>query len=203
MIEEVIFDTETQKFFDEIDSDDPADLKVSVVSVYRRKLDENLNEISGEMKSFWEDEIEKIWPIFQEAQRIVGFNSLHFDVPVLQPYTSLPLSKLPHLDILRIVKDSFGRRIGLNALASETLGAKKIDNGANAVLYWKRHDDESLKKLKKYCEADVFLTRDLYDFGLKNKQLKFKDKWNTLRTIEVDFSHPSEILTSTKQTGLF
>jgi len=203
MIDEIIFDVETKKFFDEIETDDPGDLGISIVSVYKRKIDENLNEVEGEMFSFWEDELEKMWPLFQEAKRIVGFNSLHFDVPALQPYTNLPLSKLSHFDILRVVKDVFGRRIGLDAIAKETLGKEKNDSAKNAPEYWKKHDKESLAKLKKYCEMDVALTRDLYDYGLKESKLKFKDKWNTIRTIEVDFSHPKEIVTETKQGGLF
>ncbi len=202
-ITEVIFDVETQKFFDEITSNNPGDLGISIVSVFKRELDENLTELTGEMFSFWEDEIEKLWPIFQHADRIVGFNSLHFDVPALQPYSPIPLSKLPHFDILKIVKESFGRRIGLNALATETLHINKIDHGANAVMYWKKHDKESLAKLKKYCEADVLITKDLYDFGLKNKQLSFKDKWNSLRTIDIDFSHPAEMFVQNMQVGLF
>lgn len=203
MIQEVIFDVETQKFFDEIDTDNPGDLGVSLVSVYKRKLDNSLNEIEGKMISFWENEFDKMWPIFQEANRIIGFNSIHFDVPALQPYTNLPLNKLPHFDILRVVKDVFGRRIGLDAIARETLGAQKNDQAKNAIVYWRKHDKKSLSKLKKYCEMDVTLTKDLYDYGLKNGKLQFKDKWNTLRTIQVDFSHPEEIFTDTKQAGLF
>jgi hypothetical protein len=34
------------------------------------------------------------------------------------------------------------------------------------------------------------VTKEVYDFGMKNKLLKFKDKWNTVRTFPVDFSYP-------------
>ncbi|MFC1710181.1 ribonuclease H-like domain-containing protein [Patescibacteria group bacterium] len=203
MIKEVFFDVETQKLFSEIEGENPADLKLSMLSVYKRQIDENIKEISGEMTSFWHDDLDGLWSIFQEADRIIGFNSISFDTPVLQPYASFPLNKLPHFDILDKVKQAFGRRLSLNALAKETLGKEKIDIGINAVLYWKQQDKKSLAKLQKYCEEDVYVTRDLYDYGLNNNHLKFKDRWNTPKEIEIDFSYPKEEIEATKQKGLF
>jgi hypothetical protein len=75
--------------------------------------------------------------------------------------------------------------------------------GTNAVLYWKKHDEESLHKLKSYCEADVLLTKNLYDFGVTNKNLKYLDKWNTSREIPVDFSYPQSVIDASRQIGLF
>jgi DEAD/DEAH box helicase domain-containing protein len=197
----VFFDVETKKLFSDVAENDPALLGVSVVSVYYRTLDENLNETEGLIQSFWEEEFDKMWPIFQEADRIIGYNSLGFDVPALKPYTNFPFAKLPHFDIMAKVKDAFGRRIPLDAIAKETLDREKTDTGLNAVYYWQKGDKESLEKLKKYCEADVLITRDVYDFVLKNGHLLFKDKWNTLRKVELDFSYPKE--DAEKQEGLF
>jgi DEAD/DEAH box helicase domain-containing protein len=201
MKSEVFFDVETKKLFSDVAENDPALLGVSVVSVYYRTLDENLNETEGLIQSFWEEEFDKMWPIFQEADRIIGYNSLGFDVPALKPYTNFPFAKLPHFDIMAKVKDAFGRRIPLDAIAKETLDREKTDTGLNAVYYWQKGDKESLEKLKKYCEADVLITRDVYDFVLKNGHLLFKDKWNTLRKVELDFSYPKE--DAEKQEGLF
>ena len=83
------------------------------------------------------------------------------------------------------------------------MGIEKIDVGTNAVLYWRKQDKESLKKLKKYCESDVDITKQLYDYVLDNSELKFKDRWNTLRTIEIDFSYPEKNLNEEEQIGLF
>ena len=52
MYTEVIFDLETQKFFDEIEGFDPSNLGVSVLSLYVRTLDKDFKEIKGEMVSF-------------------------------------------------------------------------------------------------------------------------------------------------------
>ena len=201
MYKEVIFDVETKKLFGDIEGDDPGDLGVSIVSLYSRRIDENLSEIEGKIQSFWENEFDKMWPIFQEADRIIGYNSIGFDVPALAPYVNFPFQKLSHLDIMYKVKDAFGRRIPMDAIAKETLDREKTDVGLNAVFYWQKGDKESLEKLKKYCEADVLITRDIYDFVLKNKHVLFKDKWNTLKKVELDFSYPKE--SPEKQVGLF
>jgi DEAD/DEAH box helicase domain-containing protein len=153
------------------------------------------------MRSFWEQDFSSMWSWFSEADRIIGFNSLKFDVPALRPYAPITFSTLPHFDIMELVRQKTGRRIGLSALAKETLGDDKTDVGTNAVLYWAKGDPVSLQKLKMYCEADVALTRDLYDFGRKNKQLKFRDKWNNITTIDIDFSYP--IKKEEPQIGLF
>ncbi len=203
MISEVIFDCETQKLFSEITTNDPADLRISVVSVYARTVDESQREIKGAMYSFWENELPKMWELFAGAKRIIGFNSIKFDVPALRTYAPPTFTKLPHFDIMRSVRENLGFSLSLNALVTETLGKQKTDIGTNAVAYWKTHDAESLRKLKYYCEADVLLTRDLYDFGVRNKHLKYMDKWNTLKELPVDFSYPKEVIDTSRQIGLF
>jgi DEAD/DEAH box helicase domain-containing protein len=202
MYNEVVFDLETKRLFNEIKGNDPGKLGVSVVSLYSRVLDENFNEVEGKTKSFWENEFGQMWPLFQGADRIIGFNSIGFDVPALIPYSNFPFQKLPHFDILTKVKESFGHRISLDHIAMETLQKHKIDVGTNAVIYWKNHDEQSLEKLRRYCEDDVIITRDVYDFGLKHGFIRFKDKWNSLREIDIDFSYPKED-SSKKQIGLF
>jgi len=208
MLSEVIFDVETQKLFSDITSEDPGDLGISVVSVYRRILDDDGQEKNGEMKTFWHPSvsispgIEEMWTWFETADRIIGFNSKKFDVPALRPHYTSDFSKLPHFDILEIVRNVLGRRISLNALAGQTLGTNKIDVGTNAVYYWANQTEENLKKLQLYCESDVMITRDLYDFGRKHNHLKYMDtKWNRIETIPVDFSYPKKIQEA--QIGLF
>jgi len=202
MVREIIFDVETKKLFSDVLSDDPGLLGVSIVSVYKRILDDEQKEREGEMLSFWEKDFDRMWPWFTTADRIIGFNTLKFDIPALRPYTKIDLEKLNHLDIMDLVHQKIGRKLSLNSLAQETLGNVKIDKGTNAVLYWVKKDPESLEKLQNYCEADVILTRDLYDFGKKNGFLKYKDKWNDSVRVEIDFSYPKE-KDAPPQIGLF
>ncbi len=199
---EVFFDIETKKLFQDITTDNPADLGISIVSVYIRQLDSNLNEISGQMSSFWEEDFPQMWPLFSNADRIIGFNSLGFDVPALVPHSPFDFKKLNHFDILEKIKKALGFRLSLDSVASQSLGHSKSDVGTNAVVYWNQHTPESLEKLKKYCEMDVLVTRDVYDYALKNKHLKYKDRWNTLRQVELDFSYPV-VESTANQMGLF
>lgn len=187
---EVIFDTETQKFFDVIEEYDASKLGISLLSAYVREIGPDLKEIKGEIKSFWEKDLDSAWDLFQKADRIIGFNSLGFDVPALSPYSPSYFPKLPHFDILQHIRESEGKRVSLDSLARATLGRKKIDTGENAILYYQKGDTESLAKLKKYCEADVLITKDIYDYGLKNGHLKYIDFWNEVRDVKVNFGYP-------------
>ncbi|MFC1625544.1 ribonuclease H-like domain-containing protein [Patescibacteria group bacterium] len=189
---EVIFDCETKKFFDEDSLFNPEKLGVSVVSLYKREIGDNLEENNGEMQSFWEKDFAGMWDIFSKADRIIGFNSLGFDVIALSPYSPVSFKKLPHFDIMQKIKEVEGKRVSLNAIAKATLESQKIDNGQNAVLYWEKGDKQSLNKLKKYCEADVAITRDIYDFVLKNGNLKYIDFWNEVRKVELDFTYKKD-----------
>lgn len=203
MITEAIFDCETQKLFSEITTNDPADLEISIVSVYVRTVDDDQQEISGKMYSFWVNELVNMWPLFEGVKRVIGFNSLKFDVPALARHAPATFAKLPHFDIMAKVREKLGFALSLNALATHSLGAHKTDVGTNAVMYWKSQKPEDLAKLKFYCEADVMLTRDLYDFGVREKKLKYIDKFNTPREFEVDFSYPKAVVDASKQMGLF
>jgi DEAD/DEAH box helicase domain-containing protein len=202
---EVIFDIETKKFFDEISARKPEDLGISIVSAYRREIDRDFKEIKGEMKSFWENEFDQMWSWFEEADRIIGYNSLGFDVPAVNGVYKGDFTKLKHFDVMKMIKDVFGHRVKLDSVAKESLGQGKIAGGADAVAWWAKGDAESLANLKKYCEMDVEVTRGVYDYGMKNRKLKFKDHWNELREIEVDFSYPAEEIPKQVelQMGLF
>jgi DEAD/DEAH box helicase domain-containing protein len=203
MIIEVFFDVETKSLFRDIGSSDPMGLGISIVSVYRRVLDLTLTETSGEMRSFWEAELPDMWALMRDATRVIGFNTLKFDNPALAPYAPTDFKSLPHFDIMQHVRNALGRNLSLATLAQYTLGKGKTDTGLNAVTYFRKGDPESLAKLKMYCEADVALTRDLYDYGLAHKHLKYIDAWNNVKELPVDFSYPSEVLAKELQMGLF
>ncbi|OGG35134.1 hypothetical protein A2363_01390 [Candidatus Gottesmanbacteria bacterium RIFOXYB1_FULL_47_11] len=203
MITEVIFDVETQKLFSEIEDFDPANLGISIVSLYVRTVNDAQEEIAGRMYSFWEHELADMWKHFSGAQRIIGFNTVKFDIPALKNYSPTGFEQLPHFDIMKLVRENLGFSLSLNHLAGQTLGEHKADVGTNAVEYWKKRDQESLAKLKFYCEADVTLTRNLYDYGVKQKHLKYLDKWNNPKEIPVDFSYPQSVIDASRQIGLF
>ena len=172
----VVFDIETKNIFQDVGKNDPALLDISVVGVY--------DSASDSYKCFLEEEFNQMWPLFERADLIVGFNSEHFDLPLLNKYYHGDLTKLKHLDILKEIKAVFGRRMKLDHIAEATLGTKKSGHGLQAITWWKNGD---LKSLKKYCIDDVKITKRIFDYALKNNKLKFKDGGQTI-TIPLDTS---------------
>lgn len=153
----IIFDIETQNTFDEVGSSDPADLDISCVVVYDSQDDE--------YKSFLHDDMDGLWEILESADLLIGYNSLHFDLPLLNKYYLGDLYSIPHLDLLKEIQGSIGRRIKLDDVASATLGTKKSADGLQAVLWWKQGNIDDIVK---YCIQDVKVTKGVYDFAKDN-----------------------------------
>lgn len=160
----IVFDIETKNTFQDVGSNDPASLDLSLVGIYDYENDS--------YQSFLEEDLGKLWPIFEKADMIIGFNSDHFDIPILNKYYSGNLEQIKSLDILNEIKKSLGRRVSLSQVAEATLGKGKIGKGLDAIKWWKEGDIESLRK---YCLEDVLITKEVYDYALLNKNLKYKE----------------------------
>ena len=176
----IVFDVETKKTFDEVGGYYPAKLEVSVSGVFYRDSEKGEEWIRG----YREEEFPEMFNLFEQADRIVGFNSINFDMPALQPYYMGDLLALPNFDIMVEIQKDGGHRIGLDAVARETVGEQKGGNGLDAIKYYREGDWD---KLTKYCLQDVKITRDVYDYGVKHGILKFKNKWNNIIEAKVEF----------------
>jgi DEAD/DEAH box helicase domain-containing protein len=172
----VVFDLETQNTFSDAESSDPAALSVSVASAYDSK--------TGLYTTVTVDEIHKLWPIIEQTEMLVGYNSDHFDIPLLNKYYPGDLSKLKSIDLLVAVKNSFGKRLRLDTVAQATLGMKKLGNGLMAIRWWR---EGNIVDLKKYCEQDVRVTKELFEYALENKKLLYMDGTKK-REIPIDVS---------------
>jgi len=182
---QVTLDVETKKIFDDVGGFFPEKLGVSFVGVnVRRQAGEE-----GEMQSYFEADLPKLFPLLEKADVVIGYNIDGFDMPTLAPYYTGDISKIPTLDVMDRIKKSCGHRIKLDVVAKETLGEGKIGDGLDAVKYY---NSRQFEKLEKYCIQDVKVTRDVYDYGLKHGQIKFRNKWNRLIVCEVDFSFSPE-----------
>jgi DEAD/DEAH box helicase domain-containing protein len=152
--------------------------KIYVVSIYDSETDK--------YSSFTEAELKNLWPILEKADLLIGFNNIGFDTPVLNHYYSGDLSKIANIDILDEIKKSLGRRIKLDTVAEATLGRKKISHGLEAMTWWKQG---LFEKVKEYCVEDVRITKDVYEYALKNGILKYKDKdTGQIKDIKLDTS---------------
>lgn len=178
---QIFLDVETKKIFDDVGGYFPDRLGVSFVGVCVR---DGMTG-KGEMRSFFEQDIPNLFPLLEQADVVVGFNIDEFDMQTLVPYYKGSITSIPTLDLLERIKKSAGHRIGLDAVAQETLGIGKSGNGLDAVKYYQQKNWEALEK---YCLQDVAVTRDVYDAGLRTGKVKFKNKWNRLIECPVNFS---------------
>lgn len=153
----IVFDIETKETFDDVGGYFPQKLTPSLVGIYSFNHDRLL--------SFTEDEFGQLWPYFDAAALLVGFNSDHFDIPILSKYYP-PLANIQSLDLLTEFKDSAGHRIKLDSLAEATLNQRKTADGLEAIKMWR---EGRLDDLRAYCLADVAITRDIYNFGRENR----------------------------------
>ncbi len=167
----IVFDIESKNFFSTID-----DTHLSLVAIYDSETDA--------YSSFLEDELHKLWPILERADMLIGFNSEHFDIPLLNKYYPGDLSKIKSLDILKEIKESYGRRMKLDQIAEGTLGKKKSGHGLEAIKWWR---DGEVDKVRNYCIDDVRLTKEIYDYAMANQKLIFKEG-KEMKEIKLDTS---------------
>ena len=178
---QLILDVETKKAFDEVGGFFPDKLGVSFVGVCVREGQSG----KGEMRSFFEKDLPDLFPLLEKADVVIGFNIDDFDMQTLVPYYKSDITAIPTLDVMARIKKSIGHRIGLDAVAKETLGIGKSGDGLDAIKYFQSKNWEALEK---YCLQDVAVTRDIYDYGLSKGKVKFRNKWNRLIECDVDFS---------------
>src|SRR5680860_527023 len=117
----IIFDIETKNAFSDVAGRDPILLDLSLVSIHDSETDT--------ISSYFEEDLGKRWPILERADALVGFNSDHFDIPILDKYYPGDLTQIKSIDLLAEIKNSLGRRIGLDAIAEATLGLRKSGHG--------------------------------------------------------------------------
>lgn len=159
----IVLDLETQHSFQEM-GNDPKKLKISVVGIYEYA--------ANEYKAFREEEFAQLFPKLEKASMLVGFNINKFDLPVLSPYYLGNTSQFHTLDILDEVEKKLGFRVALDDLAKATLGTQKSGHGLVAIDYFRKGEWD---KLVNYCLDDVRITKDLYEYGLKNGKIYFND----------------------------
>jgi DEAD/DEAH box helicase domain-containing protein len=160
----VVFDLETQNIFSETGSTDATSLDISVASAYDSETD-TYTTVSI-------DELQKLWPIFEKADALVGYNSNHFDIPLLNKYYPGDLTHIKSIDLLESIRASLGRRLRLDSVAQATVGAKKSADGLQAVRWWR---EGKINEIKKYCEQDVKVTKKVFDYARAHGHILFKD----------------------------
>ncbi len=190
-MKKIVFDIETKNTFQEVGSNDPKDLDISVVCTYDYSTDS--------YESFLQQDFPKLWKLLETADMLITFNGEHFDIPLLNKYYAGDLTKIKSLDLLVEIKNSLGRRIKLDSIAEATLGKNKIAHGLEAITWWKNGE---IDKIIKYCLEDVKITKEVYEYALKNGKLLYPDlgtireiklntqNWNTSQESALTFTLP-------------
>jgi DEAD/DEAH box helicase domain-containing protein len=178
-LRKIVFDIETAGDF--FGKPDPSSLELTMVCAW----DSGTNEYSSYLK----EELHQLWPLLERADLLIGYNSDHFDIPILNKYYPGDLTHIKSLDLMKEVQDVLGRRLKLDTLAQATLGTKKSGNGLEAQEWWRRGE---IEKLRKYCLDDVRITKELYEYALKNGSVKYKDIVDGMREIKLDTRHWEE-----------
>lgn len=160
----ITFDIETRNIFQDVGSTDSTALDISVVCIH--------DSLTDQYSSYLQEDLPKLWPIIEQADMLITFNGDHFDIPLLNKYYSGDLTKIKSLDLLVEIRNSLGRRIKLDTIAEATLGKKKSGHGLQAVEWWKTGE---IDKIIKYCIEDVKITKDVYEYALKNGKVLYKD----------------------------
>ena len=159
----LVIDCETQYTFQEVGLN-PSKLKISVVGAFDYK--------NNEYRCYREKELPELFRAMEHAEKIIGFNIRKFDLPVMSPYYVGDLGQFTVIDLLEMVEKSLGHRVSLDHLAQSTLGTKKSGHGFLAIEYFRKGEWD---KLEKYCLNDVAITKNLYEFALKNQKLHYKN----------------------------
>ena len=167
-MKKIVFDIETKNIFQDVGSNNPADLDISLVGVYDYE--------TNKYHSFLEEEFPLMWDILEKADMFITYNGDYFDIPLLNKYYKKAgrgdITKIRSLDIFKEIKNTSGRWLKLDNTAEGTLNTKKSGKGLDAVTWWRSGE---IEKIRKYCLDDVRITKDIYEYIMKNKKIIFKE----------------------------
>lgn len=172
----VFFDLESQNLFDDVGGRGNIDkLKVACGVTYSTE--------KNDFTVYWEKDVPALIAELKSATKVIGFNLQGFDYLVLRPYSpETRFASIPTLDMLLELQKTLGFRIGLDSIASATLGATKTADGIKSV-EWFRNGE--LDKVAEYCKADVDITRRVFEFGRDNGYIFYKSRLGSKLKVEV------------------
>ena len=174
----VYFDLETQRTANDVGGwDKKRDMGMSLGVTYSTRL--------GEYQIFSEKRVDDLVQQLLRADLVVGFNVINFDYEVLMAYTILDL---PHqcrtLDLMVDIEKKLGHRLGLDAVASASLGVGKTGDGLDAIRWWR---EGKLLDIAEYCCFDVKCTKLVHEYGVTHKKLLYDDRFKQRKSVAVEW----------------
>ena len=171
------FDLETQKSAEDVDGWGNIHLMGLAVGVVWDSMEQKYF-------SYLENEASKLVEKLRTANLVVGFNVKKFDYGVLQPYADFDLHEITTFDMLDDIKVKLNHRLSLNHLAENTLNSKKSADGLISLQWYKEGE---IDKIVEYCQQDVKVTRDLFEYGEKHGHIKYKTRSGVAKDLKVDW----------------
>jgi uncharacterized protein YprB with RNaseH-like and TPR domain len=115
-----------------------------------------------------EDMVKAAWDLFSEADIIVTYNGIGFDIPHMQREFLLagllPPRPFKQIDLLRVVRKQFRFASNKMDFVSQQLGLgrKTSHQGFDLWVKCMKGDDRAWALMGRYCKQDVKLTEKLY-----------------------------------------
>lgn len=177
MKDSVVYDIETFPSILELNGKQTEIIRMSVAVTFDYK---------DQYKVWFENDIQELVQYLLKFKRIVGFAIKGFDNIILDQYKKGAKQELDakSLDLLEIIEFRLGHRVSLNNIASPTLKLEKSGDGQQAIDWWLEGNKE---RVIEYCKDDVKITKELYEYGLANKELYF-NSFGEVRKLSIDWN---------------
>jgi DEAD/DEAH box helicase domain-containing protein len=171
----VYFDLETQKSAEEVGGWDK-------ISAMRMSVGVTFSTARGGYAIYGEKQVDELMKDLQRADLVVGFNNLRFDYEVLHGYTAFDLRQLPTLDMMVDLQNKLQHRLSLDSIATATFGVEKTAEGLQAIEWFKQG---KMLEIAEYCCYDVKITKLVHEYGVKQKQLHYHNRFGKKLSVPV------------------
>lgn len=173
----VYFDLESQKLFQEVGGRDPSKLLLACGVTW--------STARQDFAVYWEQDAGALVEELKSADKVVGFNIIHFDYQVLRPYApNENFRAFRSVDMLQDIYRTLNFRLSLDSIAKATLGATKTADGLQSVQWYR---DGELDKVAEYCKADVEITRRVHEFGREHGYVNYYSKLGSKLKVAVNW----------------
>ena len=174
----LVFDLETQKLVHEVGGWDKVSLLGLAAAV-------TLEAETGRVRHYVESDAPALIADLNDAGRVIGYNILGFDYPVLSGYGFDPFelgAPGRTLDLSDTLYRALGIHVSLENVAAENLGVHKSADGLAAVAWYRQG---LVEKVLEYCEEDVRITHQLWEYGRRQRSVRYRDSGFRLRDVPV------------------
>ncbi len=165
----VYFDLESQKLFNEVGGRDASRLLLACGVTWSTER--------NDFAVYWEKDAAALVAELKAADRVIGFNIMHFDYEVLRPYApNVNFRSIRSVDMLQDIQRALNFRLSLDSIAKATLGTTKTADGLQSVQWFREGE---LEKVAEYCKSDVDITRRVHEFGREQGFVYYYSKYYT------------------------